>query len=77
LAIYDGIVQEATRNTGDATTYETWVRTEINAAITSMALISIKDGIALAEISLAKAEWLPSQEIFFTYVNILGSLAIQ
>jgi hypothetical protein len=37
-----------------------------------MALGSIKDGIALAEISLAKAEWLPSQEIFSTYVNILG-----
>jgi len=53
-----------TGNTGDATTYETWVRTEINAAMTSIALMSIKDGTALAEISLAKAEWLPSQEVF-------------
>jgi hypothetical protein len=41
-----------------------------------MALMSIKDGIALAEISLLKAEWLPSQEIFLTYVNAFGAFHI-
>jgi hypothetical protein len=70
-------VKEGTQSARDATIYEDWVRTEINEAMTLMALNSIKDGIALAEISLEKAKWLPSQEIFRTYVNVLGSFTIQ
>jgi hypothetical protein len=64
-------VQEAThagRSIRNAGTYENWVRAELNRAMASIILYLVGDGIALAEIVLAKAKWFPSEEILPMYV---------
>lgn len=65
-----GLDTEARLTSRNPAVYLDWIKSEVNQAVSSLAMTSAKDGTILANLS----KQLPSQEVFNKYVKSLNQI---